>query len=148
MLHICKSYWRDTCWNDSMMVSHLAVVKYLFIFPEWLSPNGSYQFCIRSNASHLIFIYAVKSLRTFTIYIIRKILCIYSRICRNFLFIQILNNIQCLFGRKTEFLITFHLQRCKVKQLWWPLCAVFLSNTSYFKWFILYLFKCFFTFLL
>ena len=71
---------------------------------------------------------SVHCLRAFSIHIIRQEGGIHTRIGGQFLFVELLDNVQRHLSREPEFLVAVHLQRGQVIQAWRRLLTVFLLH--------------------
>ena len=124
-LYIGEVHGRHTCRNNSMMVSHFRRVEHSFCLLQWLSRQWSHQRLISTKS--------VERCGTFGIDIVAKELGIHTRISGQFLFIQPLNYVECHLGTHRVFLVTIHLQRRQVIQMWRLFNSVFLLHVRHGK---------------
>ena len=111
-LHIGESGWRNTGWDDGVVVGYLAVIENLLALRQLLA--GGCELLDERQVflltGYLCLAHTIQNLRTFRIDIVCEKLGIYTRIRGIFLLVETLDELQCNIGRVGKFLVAIHLQ--------------------------------------
>ena len=131
-----------------MVVGDFRRIEYFFRFFQSLSAQRSNQFRVRRRIAEARLEKAVHRLRTLRVNIVGKIARIDTRIGRDFLFVELLDEVQRHLSRKPEFLVAIDLQRGQIVELRRCFRAFFLLDTRHCKWLSLNELEGFFAFFL
>ena len=128
-LHIGESGWRNTGWDDGVVVGYLAVIEYLLALRQLLAGGGELldERQIFLLTSYLCLAHTIQNLRTFRIDIVCEKLGIYTRIRGIFLLVETLDELQRNIGGVSKLLVAIHLQRGEVVKMRGRLVSLFLA---------------------
>ena len=118
---LCQSRHRNSCWDDGVVIGHLAAVKHLFALRQLFADgrqlmNGCFVFGL---AIYLRLAESIQYLRALGIDVLAEILCVDARIGGEFALVKRLNEVERVFCGIAKFAVAIHLQRGEVIQKRW-----------------------------
>ena len=111
-LHIGESGWRNSGWDDGVVIGYLAVIEYLLALRQLLAGGCELldEWEVFLLTGYLCLAHTVQNLRTFRIDIVGQELGIYTRISGVLLLVETLDELQRNIGRVGKLLVAIHLQ--------------------------------------